>query len=130
MQFWISLGYQRWIFRNKTRVSKEVEHAVRVPLEKTADLTLSECRRRMHLLNIAANHHIVNANCLLRSMVGWKYLQRHGLNPSLRIGVQLQSGALLGHAWLEINQQVVNDEPAVTDKFSVMESTTILPKFH
>ena len=38
--------------------------------------------------------------CLVRSLVGYRYLCRAGLKPELRIGLARQ-GALEGHAWVE-----------------------------
>ena len=62
-------------------------------------------------------------------MVGLKYLRKLGENPVLKIGVQLNGERVFGHAWLEIDGQVVNDDASVTQRFSVMKEISVLPRF-
>ena len=55
--------------------------------------------------------------CLVRSLVGYRYLCRAGLKPELRIGLARQD-ALEGHAWVEIDGLAVNDHPASIAAFT------------
>ena len=55
--------------------------------------------------------------CLVRSLVGYRYLCRAGLKPALKIGLARQD-ALEGHAWLELDGQAINDHPASVASFT------------
>jgi hypothetical protein len=55
--------------------------------------------------------------CLVRSLVGYRYLCRAGFKPELRIGLARQD-ALEGHAWVELDGQAINDHPASIAAFT------------
>lgn len=57
--------------------------------------------------------------CLVRSLVGYRYLCRAGLKPELRIGLARQN-ALEGHAWVELDGQAINDHPARIAAFTAV----------
>ena len=61
------------------------------------------------------------ATCLDRSVLTWFLLRQHRLDPSLRIGVAMAFDELDGHAWVEWDGQVINDDPDVADRFAVFE---------
>lgn len=61
------------------------------------------------------------ATCLDRSVLAWMLLRQHRLDPSLRIGVALDADDLDGHAWVEWNGRVVNDEADVAERFAVFD---------
>ena len=60
-------------------------------------------------------------SCLDRSVFLWFALRQQGLNPALRIGVARGSGAIDGHAWVELDGSVVNDAPDVASHFAVFD---------
>lgn len=90
--------------------------------------TLTRTRRQMAVLHRAANHHVIDANCLVRSMVGYDLLRRQGLRPTLRIGVaRAGAGELAAHAWLELAGEVINDAPDVATRFAPLGNASELP---
>lgn len=50
--------------------------------------------------------------CLVRSLVVYRYLLRAGERPELRVGFEQVGTGLRGHAWVEIGGQSVTDDPA------------------
>lgn len=86
---------------------------------------LSHARRQMLALGQAANHHVVAANCLTRSLAGYDLLRRQGLEPTLRIGVLFDdTRTLRAHAWLELAGEVLNDRPDVASRFTPLLDTS------
>src|SRR5262245_39823336 len=69
------------------------------------------------LVRAAASHGPYHASCLVRSCAVWWLLQRHGVGSDLRIGVRKEGGALMAHAWVEQNGQVLTDLPDVADQY-------------
>ncbi len=59
--------------------------------------------------------------CLDRSVFLWWLMRVRGLDGRLRIGVVIEDGQLDAHAWVEQDGIVVNDDPAVTDRFEVFD---------
>jgi transglutaminase superfamily protein len=55
--------------------------------------------------------------CLVRSLVGFRYLCLAGLKPELRIGLARER-SLEGHAWVELDGRAVNDHPASIAAFT------------
>ena len=55
--------------------------------------------------------------CLVRSLVGYRYLCRAGLKPELRIGLARQD-SLAGHAWVELDGRAINDHPSSIAAFT------------
>jgi len=59
--------------------------------------------------------------CLDRSVFLWFLMRRHSIDGRLRIGVAYHNSRLDGHAWIELDGGVVNDDPDVADRFAVFE---------
>ena len=79
-----------------------------------------ELRRAMRYawaISLAGRHHAVHARCLLLSLTLHHWLRREWLPSRLRIGVRKDGGALLAHAWVELDGQVVNDTAASVAAF-------------
>jgi hypothetical protein len=55
----------------------------------------------------------VGGNCLARSLVLWWLLKRRGIDSQIRLGVRKENAILLAHAWIELDQVVLNDRPDV-----------------
>ena len=68
-------------------------------------------------VNIAARHTPFHATCLTRSLLACWLLRRRGVFSELRIGVNLSSGTLKAHAWVEYAGQPVNDRADIADEF-------------
>ena len=59
--------------------------------------------------------------CLDRSVLLWFLMRQRGLDGRLRIGVTRDDEELVGHAWVELNTRVVNDEPDVAEHYAVFD---------
>jgi hypothetical protein len=55
-----------------------------------------------HWIDVAAEHHILRAHCLHRSLALHAWLRGAGLPSELRIGVRRQDVDLMAHAWVEL----------------------------
>lgn len=61
------------------------------------------------------------ATCLDRSVFLWWLMCQRGLDGQLRIGVAFDGDRLDGHAWVEIDGVVVNDDPQIVQQFAVFD---------
>ena len=59
--------------------------------------------------------------CLDRSVLLWYLMQQRGLDGRIRIGVARDDDDLVGHAWVELDGRVVNDNPDVAGMYSVFD---------
>ncbi len=57
------------------------------------------------------------ATCLRRSVTLVRELDRLGLAAKLHIGVRTVAGAVEAHAWVQVGDEVVNDDPAITSTY-------------
>ncbi len=69
------------------------------------------------LVNGAARRGLFPANCLSRSLVVWWLLGRRGIASEVVIGAQIEQSEFRAHAWVECQQQVVNDRPDIAEQF-------------
>ncbi|MCB9435361.1 MAG: lasso peptide biosynthesis B2 protein [Anaerolineales bacterium] len=80
-------------------------------------------------INRIAEHGIIKASCLERSLLLWWLLRFQRISTELQIGVQInENGKLIGHAWLERDGVVVNDKPNVGDYYSKYPAHMIGPE--
>lgn len=86
-------------------------HARRSPVHS---LALS---RLVYLIDVAARHLPVRANCLAKSLLLSRHMSKRDLPYELVIGVRLIGHALSAHAWIEFDGIPVNDTLAVTGQF-------------
>ncbi len=63
------------------------------------------------LVEVAGRHAPVEPTCLKTALVLFWLLQRRGIATTLRIGVARRDGALVAHAWLERQGQVIAGLP-------------------
>ncbi|MBP8273969.1 MAG: lasso peptide biosynthesis B2 protein [Acidobacteria bacterium] len=63
-------------------------------------------------------------NCLSQSLTLIWLLRRHGLRPTLRLGVKVSDAKLDAHAWVELNGRVLNDTQDVHTRFTPFASTS------
>ena len=69
------------------------------------------------LVNGAARRGLFPANCLSRSLVVWWLLGRRRIASEVVIGAQIEQSEFRAHAWVECQQQVVNDRPDIAEQF-------------
>ena len=61
------------------------------------------------------------ATCLDRSVFLWFLIDQRGLDGRIRIGAAFDGDRLEGHAWVEVDGNVVNDAPDIAARFSVFD---------
>lgn len=76
-------------------------------------------------LEVASRRHVIRARCLHRSLALHIWLRRKGLPSHLRIGVRKSGAALLAHAWVEMDGNIVNDHAAAVAPFSVLPALDV-----
>jgi hypothetical protein len=106
---WIGLrlfGFGRW----KQIITRRTETS------EPRRTTLS-ANRILQLQAAAARNLFFHANCLEQSLVLWMLLRRHGFSPDLKIGARKEAGRFEAHAWVELNQVLLNDQPDSDPKF-------------
>jgi hypothetical protein len=72
-----------------------------------------------HAIDLACVFYFKKILCLQRSAATTVLLRRHGWNAQMVLGAQLMP--FQSHAWVEIENRVVNDKPYVTEMFQVLE---------
>lgn len=72
-----------------------------------------------HAMDLACVFYFKRVLCLQRSAATVVFLRRHGWDAELVIGAQLLP--FQSHAWVEVQNRVVNDKPYVHEMFQVLE---------
>jgi hypothetical protein len=62
-----------------------------------------------YIVLIAAQHGLITAGCLRRSILAWWFLRRGGIPSDICFGVRKCNHALEAHAWVEYHGRVLND---------------------
>ena len=115
--FWLGLRlaglrrFQAWLDRSPV--------AQRTPLSQAEAAALGVA------VNRAANHVLGPATCLTRSLLLRWLLRRYGTSSDLRIGVRLEGGGLLAHAWVEKDGIPLNDRPEVVACYSAFDQPVV-----
>jgi hypothetical protein len=68
-------------------------------------------------LEIVASGFVVPAHCLHKSLVLQFWLRREGIPSQLRIGVRKEDQQLKAHAWVELDDAVLNDDAQAVGAF-------------
>jgi hypothetical protein len=93
----------------------------RVPVAQREPLSHAEVVALGVAVNRAANHVFGPVTCLTRSLVLRWWLRRYGTPSDLRIGVRLEGGELLAHAWVEKDGIPLNDRPDVVERYAAFD---------
>lgn len=75
----------------------------------TDSFTFEDARAIARWHRAAARHIPIHTNCLERSLVLCRQLQRRGLPAELQIGARKNHGKFEAHAWVEMGGAVVSD---------------------
>ena len=82
---------------------------------------VDEARRIALAVNRAATFGLFRPRCLVRSRALRRMLDEAGVEGAqVRVGVQLQQGRFLAHAWVEYDGVVVGDDPVAVARFVPM----------
>jgi hypothetical protein len=64
-------------------------------------------------------------SCLDRSVFLWFVLRAHGIDGDLRIGIAAKEDTIDGHAWVELDGDVLNDADDIAQHFAVFDGDPI-----
>ncbi len=87
------------------------------PSNTIPGFSISTAQRYGRLANIAANHALLPANCLPRSLFLWWILRWIGCESSVCFGATRKGAQLFAHAWVECQGVPVNDAQDVSDRY-------------
>lgn len=95
---------RRWALRGKKRSEPgtEIEMA---------------CRAQRRVVRATG----VAGPCLIRSLTLWAMLLRGGVEAHLRVGFRKRGGKVEGHAWVEYNEDPINEVASETRTFAVYD---------
>lgn len=62
----------------------------------------------------------VAPTCLRRSMTLLRELERRGLGGTLHVGVKRGPAAVEAHAWVQVGDEVVNDDPELVAAYTLL----------
>jgi hypothetical protein len=119
------------IHRRGAKNAEEAQRLTERPLRNLCE-TLRLCGEKRfaevvaQLINSAARHSLVAANCLPQSLLVWCMLRREGIEAEFRIGVRKDRQSVEAHAWVEVSGQAVNDQSDDERRFQPFDAT-ILP---
>lgn len=70
---------------------------------------------------VSHRYPLYHPSCLTRSLVLRHLLLRRGIPAELRLGVSTAGGQFAAHAWVEYDGRVLNDTPAVTRQYALID---------
>lgn len=60
-------------------------------------------------------------DCLADSLCAFMLLRARGYEPCLRLGVRSVSGHVEAHAWVEVGDEVFNDDPDIASRYELLQ---------
>lgn len=114
---WLWLLYFDWVMHFHD--FKRLHAIVREREIHSKDAPRTTCIELCHAVDLACVFYFKRVQCLQRSAATAVLLQRDGWKAEMVLGVQLLP--FLSHAWVEVDGQVVNDKPYMTEIFHVLE---------
>jgi hypothetical protein len=69
------------------------------------------------IFNRVAAGHPLGHTCMHRSLALQRVLQRRGIAAALQIGIGRKPVLFPGHAWLEVDGALVNDDPEIVARY-------------
>ena len=117
LKSWFWLLYFDWImhFRDFKQLHAIVRRQQIRPVTRLKTTSAELCRA----IDLACVFYFKRVQCLQRSAATAVLLRRYGWKAEMVLGAQLLP--FLSHAWVEIEEQVVNDKPYMTEIFHVLE---------
>ena len=92
----------------------------KTPAPRSAQADSARVKWLRHAVDISARFSPLGS-CLDRSVTLWWLLAMEGVESQLRIGVKKTDGEFSAHAWLERNNEVVNDTVNIAEAYSVFD---------
>ena len=74
------------------------------------------------IAGIAVRHNPFEPSCLSQALTLWWLLLRQGLESQIRLGVHLENSRCKAHAWVEFQDQVLNDQEDIAFFFTPFQA--------
>lgn len=100
---------------------------IQKPLKNSEKSKIVDYRR---MINLASRYHLVKANCLPKSLTLKWMLEKENIHCELRMGLNGDSKNFHGHAWLQRNDIVLNDDHDVASRYPVKQEINQKPLSH
>src|SRR5690349_16001042 len=91
-----------------------------------SEAVLTQALHISHLIRLANDHGLYQANCLQRSLVLCWQLRWRGIESELHFGTRKDIGRIEAHAWVEIKGIVLNDSSDVRQRFQPFDRAIAL----
>jgi hypothetical protein len=117
IESWLLLLYFDWLMHFFG--FQRIHAVVRVQQLRPPSEVQANDRELSHAVDLACVFYFKHVLCLQRSAATAFLLRRHGWGAEMVIGAQLLP--FQSHAWVEINGEVANDKPYITEIFEVLE---------
>ena len=94
------------------------------PLDKREESTVVNYRR---MITLASRYHLITANCLPKSLALKWMLEKENIDSELKLGLNLDKNNFHGHAWLQRNEIVLNDNHDVALRYPLEQEISHKP---
>jgi hypothetical protein len=114
----LTVVYARLRARGFRRLMQSLPPRPDGPDATLSPVVVRRARRYARIIGRASRWHVLPVECLPRSLVLHRWLQREGLPSDLRIGVMKDGEELKAHAWIQLGNHVINDQPGAVQPFT------------
>jgi Transglutaminase-like superfamily len=115
---WLTLLYLEFLMR--FRRFNVLHRVVREHLPRSiAEINRVPLGSICHAIDLACALYFKQVLCLQRSTATTLILRRHGWRAEMVVGVQILP--FRSHAWVEVDNKIVNDKPYMLDIYQVLE---------
>ena len=102
-------------------VRSALSYGLPAPAYSTDARAMDRAQKIAKMVQVAVVYGRFGATCLPRSMVLWRFLQRHGIGCDLRLGARRENGNFEAHAWVEVDGVALNETADVGERFKLLE---------
>jgi hypothetical protein len=115
-----------WILKVRSR--GKLLHPLGSSQPTAADIDEQAVERMATAFDRVARFGLFRPTCLVRAIALERYLRDAGPRASVRVGVLRDGDRLLAHAWIEMGNRIVGDEPSHVRRFTPLHDFTALPR--
>lgn len=90
------------------------------------DSSIAKARRLGRIVNFAVSRSVGPENCLVRSLMLAKFLDKQGIPCCIRLGTLKSQPFSVAHAWVEVGGEVANDTAENIARFAEFRPRTNL----
>jgi hypothetical protein len=113
-----------WIVRVRSRGN--LLHPVRSSTRPATSLDERSVERMATAFDRVARFGLFRPTCLVRAIALERYLRGACPHASVRVVVLREGDRLLAHAWIEVGNRVIGDEPSHVHRFTPLHDFTAL----